>query len=101
MQERFITIQEVAYLMSTSKSKALKILAQYGIEAVDFGWGRGGGRRWLLSSITAVLQTMAKEAQEKRREPRKVSNKPATAQLRLLSMSVDEIYKLTSNPRVQ
>ncbi len=98
MQERLINLQEVADLMSTSKNRAREVMAKYGIEAIDFGWGRGGGRRWLLSSVVSVMQTMAKEAQDKRKEVRK---KASTPKLDLLSMSVDDIYALTTGQKVQ
>ncbi|MCR5813137.1 MAG: hypothetical protein K6G15_01405 [Desulfovibrio sp.] len=98
MQERLINIEEVADLMSTSKSKAIETLIKYGLHGIDMGRGRGGGLRWLLSSVVAVMQTMAAEAKAGRKEnPRK----PKAPRLNLLSMSVDEIYALTTGQKVQ
>ena len=98
MQERLINIEEVADLMSTSKSKAKDALIRYGLHGIDLGRGRGGGLRWLLSSVVAVMQTMAAEVKVGRRENTK---KPKAPRLNLLSMSVDEIYELTSRKNVQ
>lgn len=98
MQERLINLQEVADLMSTSKSKAKEVLIKHGIHGIDLGRGRGGGLRWLLSSVVSVMQTMAAEAKA---GERKSSKKPKAPQLNLLSMSVDDIYALTTSQNVQ
>ncbi len=95
MQERLLKIDEIAEIMGTSKTRAKAALSKYGLCAIDFGRGRGGGERWLQSAVLSMLQAMAVAAQKKSEK------KPKQARISIFNMSIDDVYNLTQSKNVQ
>lgn len=101
MTDRLLRERDVAAMLGTTPGVAASILAQRGVHAVDFGMGRGRGRRWLESAVQQVIAEMHAEAQ-----PQKCTKtaRPAAAPSRvatLSTMSVSDLHRLTHAGCVQ
>lgn len=97
MQERLLKIDDIAEIMGTSKTRARAALSKYGLYAIDFGRGRGGGERWLQSAVFSMLQSMASSAQKKS----STQKPPKKAHISIFNMSIDDVYDLTQNKAMQ
>ena len=101
MTDRLLRDRDVAAMLGTSPGVAASLLAQRGVHAVDFGMGRGRGRRWLESAVQQVIAELHAEAQPKKRTK---PARPAAAPSRVASvatMSVGDLYRLTQAGCVQ
>ena len=97
MPERFLRECDIAAMLGTSPGVAASILAGKGIHPIDFGVGRGRGRRWLESAVQQAMLEMHAAAQPRPRHPR-----AATApSCKLAGMSADDVYRLTTGRCVQ
>lgn len=102
MPERLLRTHEVAEKLGTTVGVAVSIMHKQGVRPIDFGMGRGRGARWLESAVEAAILEMhqqsqgAKTARQKVRRPQKTG-----LGCRLVSMSIDDIHKLTNGPCVQ
>lgn len=67
MTDRLLRDRDVAAMLGTTPGVAASILSQRGVHAVDFGMGRGRGRRWLESAVQQVIAEMHAEAQPQKR----------------------------------
>ena len=65
MSEKLLNIKEVAALLSLGIKRTARILREYKVPYIDFGCGRGNGKRWLYSSIENLMLTMQKECMER------------------------------------
>lgn len=101
MTDRLIGKREIAAMLGTTPGVAASILAQRGVHAVDFGMGRGRGRRWLESAVQNAIAEMHAEAQPQKRAS---TARPAAAHRiasTLSTMSVSDLYRLTKAGCVQ
>lgn len=101
MTDRLLRDRDVAAMLGTTPGVAASILAQRGVYAVDFGMGRGRGRRWLESAVQQVIAEMHAEAQPQKRAK---AARPAAAPSRvaaLATMSVSDLHRLTQAGCVQ
>lgn len=98
MTERLLRIADIAAMLGTSHGVAASVLAGRGVLPIDFGAGRGRGRRWLLSAVVRAMEGMHEESQP-RAKPAKTPRPPKASAL--AGMSVDQILQLTSAPRLQ
>lgn len=98
MPERFLRESDIAAMLGTSPSVAASILAGKGINPIDFGAGRGRGRRWLESAVQQAMLEMHAAAQPKHKPTRHPRPKPVCG---LAGMSKDDIYRLTTGQCVQ
>lgn len=101
MTDRLLRDRDVAAMLGTTPGVAASILAKKGVHAVDFGMGRGRGRRWLESAVQHVIAELHAEAQ-----PQKCTKaaRPAAAPSRvaaLATMSVSDLQRLTQAGCVQ
>lgn len=101
MTDRLLRDRDVAAMLGTTPGVAASILSQRGIHAVDFGMGRGRGRRWLESAVQQVIAELHAEAQPQKRTK---AARPAAAPSRvakLSTMSVGDLFRLTQAGCVQ
>lgn len=101
MTDRLLRDRDVAAMLGTTPGVAASILAQRGVHAVDFGMGRGRGRRWLESAVQQVIAELHAEAQPQKRT---TAARPAAAPSRvakLSTMSVGDLFRLTQAGCVQ
>ena len=101
MTDRLLRDRDVAAMLGTTPGVAASILAQRGVHSVDFGMGRGRGRRWLESAVQQVIAEMHAEAQPPKRP---TAARPAAAQIRvatLATMSISDLHRLTQAGCVQ
>lgn len=101
MTDRLLRDRDVAAMLGTTPGVAASILAQRGVHAVDFGMGRGRGRRWLESAVQQVIAELHAEAQPQKRTK---AVRQATASSRmaaLATMSVSALHRLTQAGCVQ
>lgn len=101
MSERFLRECDIAAMLGTSPGVAASILAGKGIHPIDFGVGRGRGRRWLESAVQQAMLEMHAAAQTKKRTS---AARPAAAPRRvatLATMSASDLYRLTQAGCVQ
>lgn len=101
MTDRLLRERDVAAMLGTTPGVAASILAQRGVHAVDFGMGRGRGRRWLESAVQQVIAELHAEAQPQKRTK---AVRQATASSRmaaLATMSVSDLFSLTQAGCVQ
>lgn len=101
MTDRLLRERDVAAMLGTTPGVAASILAQRGVHAVDFGMGRGRGRRWLESAVQQVIAELHAEAQPQKRTK---AVRQATASSRmaaLATMSVRDLHRLTQAECVQ
>ncbi|HJA77560.1 MAG TPA: hypothetical protein H9774_12020 [Candidatus Desulfovibrio gallistercoris] len=101
MTDRLLRDRDVAAMLGTTPGVAASILAQRGVHAVDFGMGRGRGRRWLESAVQQVIAELHAEAQPQKRTK---AVRPAAAPSRvaaLATMSVSDLHRLTQAECVQ
>ncbi len=94
-----LTKHDIAKALALSPTLAASELAQRGVRPIDFGFGRGRGKRWYAEAVEQVVRAMHEEAQVKAK-PRKVKSPRAPA-TPLASMSVEQIYELTKPHTVQ
>jgi len=100
MTERFLRDAEVAAMLGTPPGVAVSLLEKAGICPVDFGRGRGRGRRWLESAVIHVMRSLHDAAQTKPKPPRPPRPKMPTAHLG--DMSAREVFQmLTKGQSVQ
>lgn len=100
MTDRLLRQVDIAAMLGTSPGVAASILEARGVRPIDFGMGRGRGRRWLESAVKQAMLEMHLAAQPKPKMPRP-TNQPSTPPASLTSMSIDDIYRLTQGPCVQ
>lgn len=91
--------QDIAAILGTSPGVAASILAEHGVNPVDFGAGRCRGRRWLESAVQQVVLEMHHAAQPKPTPPKRQHPKIPSASLATISAS--ELFQLTQGQRVQ
>ena len=94
--ERLIKTEDVADMLSVSPSRARKILAERGVRPVDVGRGRGGGLRWPMSLVQAMVQSMISPPIKKRHTHRC----PTALDVRIADLSADDLFALTHKPRL-
>ena len=73
--QAFLTLEQCANYLNTSKSTARRLLIKYNIMPIDYGIGRRNGLRWRTSAVIQLSDTLHAEAQSKtakRRKPPKV-----------------------------
>lgn len=100
MTDRLLRDRDVAAMLGTTPGVAASILSKRGVHAVDFGMGRGRGRRWLESAVQQVIAELHAEAQPPKHTP---TARQAVSRLssRLTAMSVNDLYRLTQAGCVQ
>lgn len=101
MTDRLLRDRDVAAMLGTTPGVAASILAQRGVHAVDFGMGRGRGRRWLESAVQQVIAEMHAEAQPRKRTTVVRSAAAPSRVAALATMSVSELHRLTQAGCVQ
>lgn len=100
MSDRLLRARDIAAMLGTTPGVAASILSEQGVLPIDFGAGRGRGRRWLESASLRAMERMHENAQPK---DKKNTRKAPFAQssFGLSNMSVDQILQLTRDPCVQ
>ena len=98
--EQFLRQSDIAAMLGTSPGVAASILATHGVQPIDFGVGRSRGRRWLSSAVRQAMLDMHHDAQPKAGKPRQ-SARPQAPTMKLTTMSIDDIYRLTQGQSVQ
>ena len=63
-------------MLGTTPGVAASILAARGVQPIDFGIGRGRGRRWLESAVRQVMLDMHNAAQPKAKTARTPHHTP-------------------------
>lgn len=99
MTDRLLRDRDVAAMLGTTPGVAASILAQRGVHAVDFGMGRGRGRRWLESAVQQAIAEMHANAQPKKRQTAAKPPQPPASSL--ADMSVSKLHQLTKAGCVQ
>lgn len=101
--ERLLRKHEIAAMLGTSPGVAASILAEHGVQPIDFGYGRSRGYHWLESAVLAVIQDLHTTAQNRRQSSRKSNSaRPKIPASSLAHMSVGDIHHiLTSGQSVQ
>ena len=99
MTDRLLRKNEIAAILGTGPGVAASILANMGVQPIDFGFGRGRGPRWLESAVMEAIQSLHRNAQPVQTSAKKQrSTSPVVS---LASASVAQIYELTSSQCVQ
>ena len=98
--ERFLRPQDIAAMLGTTPGVAASLLATHGVQPIDFGVGRSRGRRWLESAVRQVMLDMHEAAQPKAKPLRQGRATP-TPSMKLTTMSINDIYRLTQGQSVQ
>ncbi len=98
--ERLLRQQDIAAMLGTTPGVAASILAARGVHPIDFGIGRSRGRRWLESAVRQVMIDMHEAAQPKAKPLRQGRAAP-TPSMKLTTMSINDIYRLTQGQSVQ
>ena len=75
--ERLLRQQDIAAMLGTTPGVAASILAARGVQPIDFGIGRGRGRRWLESAVRQVMLDMHEAAQPKAKTARNATSHPS------------------------
>lgn len=96
MPDRFLNSRSIAAMLDTSPGVAASILAEQGVHPIDFGYGRGRGRRWLESAVLAALHKMHEAAQPKPRQPR-TPKRPSMPSASLAGMSASAVFEMLTN----
>lgn len=97
--DRLLRPQDIAAILGTSPGVAASILAEHGVNPVDFGAGRCRGRRWLESAVQQTVLEMHQTAQPKPKIPK--VQRPKIPTTSLAAMSASELFHLTQGHRVQ
>ena len=97
--ERLLRQQDIAAMLGTTPGVAASILAGHGVQPIDFGVGRSRGRRWLESAVRQVMIDMHNAAQPKAKKARNATPHPPS--VKLTTMSIADIYRLTQGQSVQ
>lgn len=84
---QLLTLSEAAVMLRASEGIAKKILAN--APCVDYGRGRGRGKRWLKEDIEAVIKKMHGEKETTACQP---ASQPAS---RLSELKPSDLYSLT------
>jgi len=85
---KLLNLEEAAKILSVSKGIAKKLLES--IPCVDYGMGRGKGKRWLQEDVENLISKMC--------------HKETTSKLKkghLAGLSAGDIYALTQGKVVQ
>ena len=69
-------------MLGTTPGVAASILAARGVQPIDFGIGRGRGRRWLESAVRQVMLDMHNAAQPKAKTARNAASHPTPTSAR-------------------
>ena len=96
MADRLLRKADIAAMLGTSPGVAVSILSRRGCNPIDFGYGRSRGPRWLESAVTAALQAMHLEAQDKHSNP-KNRHKTKVPEISLANMRINEVYALLTH----
>ena len=67
-----LKLDQVAALLNIGPKAALRLLAEYGIQPIPFGRGRGNGLRWHIDSVTQLAGILHTNAQAKSPQPKPV-----------------------------
>lgn len=94
----FLRLGEIAELFGCPEKAALSVLEQHGVKPVDYGSGRGRGKRWYAPAITQLAQEMHERAQEQKQDKAKAKKRSLSDAHPILGKSKSEL-KLLLTPQ--
>ena len=93
--EKLLRLDDVAIRLNTTPGRAQKVLNAHQTPCVDYGAGRGGGKRWAATDIDALILRMRQSPAPKKTE------KKAQASPSILTMKPADLFALTHTETLQ
>ena len=99
MDEKLMTLSEIAESMHVSRTVALSMLERSGLEPILINRGvQRQHRRWLKSAIFELFRSLHRQAQGK---TRKRSKNAKYAEISVSQLSADDLHRLTQTATMQ